>query len=83
MGKTNNKKVRQAPIAELLEPRVLFSADSFSLLGSALLPDETSATPSVLGLISTESDTNTKAHNSALQSEPASVDNTDLSLIHI
>ena len=41
MGKENNKKLSVAPVVELLEPRVLFSADSLSLLGGALLPDET------------------------------------------
>jgi len=41
MHKPKNKTKQALPIVEILEPRVLFSADSFSALGSALLTDDT------------------------------------------
>jgi len=47
MDKPKNRTNQAAPIVEVLEPRVLFSADSLSVLGSALLPHKTQDQPSL------------------------------------
>ena len=47
MRKPKNKQTRKAPVAEVLEPRVLFSGDSLSALGAALLPDNNPAESSL------------------------------------
>jgi len=50
MDKPKKRNNRAAPIVEMLEPRVLFSADSLSLLGSALLPEHTQEQSSLIEL---------------------------------